>query len=100
MPLTDRVSFEAVAQSSNMFQVPRLIRWQYKLEPDQVLKVTISDKNAPAQGLHFYLAKTTKAGRIRIPKLLVRTFKTDSPNLAGHLLHVTLEPAGLSSIDT
>ena len=92
MPLTRKVRFEAVSQRCNMFQVPKLIRWQFKLEPNQVLKVSVSDQSSP-QGWHDYFSKMTKNGRIRIPKLLVLLFKGEKPNLSGHLLDITLEPA-------
>ena len=33
--------FKAVLQRGNKVQVPRLLRWQYRMEPDQVLGVEV-----------------------------------------------------------
>jgi hypothetical protein len=42
MPLTGKVTFKAQLQKGNRIQVPKLIRWLHKLEPTQILKVTIN----------------------------------------------------------
>jgi len=42
LPLTGSVSFKAVLREQNRLQVPKLLRWKYKLEPLDVLKVTVT----------------------------------------------------------
>jgi hypothetical protein len=42
VPLTERVSFKAVLQKGNRVQVPKLVRWRFKLETSQVLKATVT----------------------------------------------------------
>jgi hypothetical protein len=41
VPLTEAVSFKTLLQKGNRVQVPKLVRWQFKLETTQVLKVTV-----------------------------------------------------------
>jgi hypothetical protein len=36
MPLATRVSFEVVLEKGNRLQIPKLIRWQFKMEQNQV----------------------------------------------------------------
>ena len=40
-PLTEAVEFKTVLQKGNRVQPPKLIRWKFKLETDQILKVTV-----------------------------------------------------------
>ncbi len=47
MPLTERVEFKAILQRGNRIQTPRMIRWKFKLDSNQALKITV----APAQTL-------------------------------------------------
>jgi hypothetical protein len=44
MPLATRVSFEVVLEKGNRLQIPKLIRWQFKMEQNQVLRVGVSPK--------------------------------------------------------
>ena len=95
MPLTEPVSFKAVLQRGNRVQVPKLIRWQFKMEPTQVLKVTV--KITGAYGDETFYARMSKDGRITLPKLtlgLLRDEFDDGENLADYTLEVELEPAG------
>jgi hypothetical protein len=41
VPLTEKVDFEAALQRGNQVQVSRIVRWRFKLESSQVLKVTV-----------------------------------------------------------
>ena len=52
-PLATRVSFEAVLEKGNRLQVPKLIRWQFKMEQTQVLGVGVSLKRIFGLGLSF-----------------------------------------------
>lgn len=93
MPLTRRVSFQTVLEKGNRLQVPKLHRWQFKMETDQVLNVTV---NIWGDWVHkeSFLAKMDKQGRIFIPKLSLSILaKGLESSLEGYTLEVTLEPA-------
>jgi hypothetical protein len=97
LPLTEKVEFKTLVQHGNRFQIPRAIRWQFKLEPEQVLKVrTYRMQDLSGNWEEFY-AQMTKDGRITVPiltrSLLLRRQSERMP-LAGSLIQVILEPAG------
>ena len=89
MPLTGRVSFKRPLQASNKVQVPKIIRWEFKLEPDQVLRVILSGLGG---GCQFFYAKMGKDGRIFIPKAVLFAAHGKTENLAGCLVEISLEP--------
>jgi bifunctional DNA-binding transcriptional regulator/antitoxin component of YhaV-PrlF toxin-antitoxin module len=68
MPLTQKVSFKTVLQRGSRVQVPKLVRWQFKMDAEQVLKVAVDAVNVWSGGQPFY-AKMGKDGRIPLPKL-------------------------------
>jgi len=41
MPLSGRITFKRPLEGCGKVQVPKMIRWQFKLEPDQVLRVGV-----------------------------------------------------------
>ncbi len=90
MPLTESVSFKAVLQKGNRIQIPRLVRWQFKLEPTQILKIRV-ESEAPYLDEEF-LGCMNKDGRITIPKLIVNLLKEEETNLEGQVFRVTLNP--------
>lgn len=91
MPLTEQVSFKAVLQKGNHVQVPKLIRWRFKLEPEQVLKVTV--KTAVYETEEFY-SRLSGDGRLAVPKLTLKLLQgEDEESLVGSVLEVELEPA-------
>ena len=92
MPLTEKVSFQAMLQRGNRLQVPRVVRWRFKLESDQVLKVTVSCPDAWSMGEHFF-ARMSKDGRIVVPKLILAVLAHFKPNLEGYAFQVILEPS-------
>ena len=89
MPLTGRVTFKRPLEGCNKVQVPKIIRWQFKLEPDQVLRVEIGGLGG---GHEFFYARMGKDGRIFIPKAVLFAAHGREENLAGHLVDITLEP--------
>jgi len=94
MPLTVKVSFETVLEKGNRLQIPKLIRWQFKMEQIQVLRVGVSPKRVWGGGPKLFYAKMDKQGRILIPKLtLVLMANKENPNLEGYIFDVWLEPA-------
>ena len=70
MPLTQKVNFKTKLQRGNRVQIPKLVRWRYKLEPDQILKVTVSVHGVWSTP-ESYLSRMGKDGRILIPKLIL-----------------------------
>jgi hypothetical protein len=93
MPLIAKVSFETVLEKGNRLQIPKLILWQFKMEQNQVLKVSVSPKQIWCGYKSFY-AKMDKQGRILIPKLtLALMANKENPNLEGYVFDVILEPA-------
>lgn len=99
MPLTEPVSFKAVLQKGNRVQVPKLIRWQFKMDSEQVLKITVRADVAFSDEESFY-AKMNRDGRITLPKLtldLLQDEGDEEQRLVGYILKVSLEPAEDSS---
>jgi hypothetical protein len=92
MPLTQKVTFTAMLQRGKRVQIPKLIRWQFKMEPNQVLKVGVNAINVWT-GWQFFYAKMGKDGRILIPKLTLALLRSENPNLIGYVMEITLEPA-------
>jgi hypothetical protein len=90
MPLTQKVTFKTMLQRGNRVQIPKLIRWQFKMEPSQVLKVGVNAINVWT-GWQFFYAKMGKDGRILIPKLTLALLRSENPNLTGYVMEVTLE---------
>ena len=45
VPLTQKVSFKTMLQKGNRVQVPRVVRWQFKMDTEQILKVTVNALN-------------------------------------------------------
>ena len=92
MPLSEKVMFTAVLQSGSTFQVPKLIRWRFKMESTQPLKVGVNFV-AMHKGWQFFYAKMRKDGRLTVPRLILNIFRDETKSLAGCVLEVMLEPA-------
>ncbi len=90
MPLNDKVVFDAQVNNQNRFQIPKLVRWQYKLESSQILKVTISVIGSFGESQSF-LAKMRSDGRITIPRIAAVMLHLDSPELKKCFIEVTLD---------
>ena len=50
MPLTEKVSFRDRLQRGNGIQVSKIVRWQFKMEPDQALKIDLNVVNVFSAG--------------------------------------------------
>ena len=84
--------FKAVLQRGNRVQVPRLLRWQYRMESDQVLSVEV--RYVEGFGSERFLGRMMRDGRLTIPKLTVRLLvEGEEGRLVGAVLEVTLDPA-------
>ena len=68
MPLTEPVNFKTMLQKGNCVQVPKLVRWQFKMDTEQVLKVTVNAVNVWSGGQIFY-ARMGREGSVTLPRL-------------------------------
>ena len=50
MSLTQKISFGTVLQKGKRVQVSKLVRWQFKLDTEQVLKFTVNAVNVWGSG--------------------------------------------------
>ncbi len=97
MPLTERVEFKAILQRENRIQIPKIIRWKFKLESDQVLKVIVAPIHTPTGFVSWeaFYTHISKDGRITLP-ILIRALLNNSRNqqtiTEGTPLQVRLEP--------
>ena len=89
MPLTELVCFKTRLQKGNRVQVPKYVRWHYKLEPSQILEVTIHILGVWRLPQSF-ISRISKDGRILIPKVMIELFKDGKPNLDNHVAEVWL----------
>jgi len=91
MPLTRKVTFRSKLQKGERVQVPKMIRWEFKVEPSQFLKVgfTLPDK---FKGWQFFYARMEKAGRIYIPNEILSIWQDEKSSMQGCIVEVTLEP--------
>ena len=85
MPLTEKVTFKTLLQKGDRVQVPKLIRWQFIMETNQVLNVGVNDLNLQS-GWQFFCAKMGKDGRVRVPKLVLTLLVEENLDLNGHIL--------------
>jgi len=92
MPLTEKVSFTTTLQSFNKIQIPKLVRWRYKIDSDQALKVGVN-LLCMHMGWQFFYTKMRKDGRITVPKLVLSLLHSEEGKSAGSPLDVTIEPA-------
>lgn len=92
MALTETVMFKAVFQKGNRIQVPRRIRWRFKMDSEQVLKVSLRVVGLFTGWESFY-AQMGKDGRITVPKIQRTLLKDDGTQTLEHpIIKVTLEP--------
>ena len=76
-------------------QVPKLVRWKYKLESDQVLKVAVR-ANRMFVLWETYYACMDKSGRMTVPKMIQKELLKSvmhSRSLIGKVVYVQLAPA-------
>jgi bifunctional DNA-binding transcriptional regulator/antitoxin component of YhaV-PrlF toxin-antitoxin module len=94
VPLTEAVSFKTCLQKGNRVQVPKPVRWQFKLEASQVLRVMVCLVDVRMSWETFY-GRMDESGRITIPKLTLSLLqsKADQQSLIGAVMEVNLEPA-------
>ena len=89
------MEFETTLQRGNRVQVPKLVRWKYKLESDQVLKVAVR-ANRMFVLWETYYACMDKSGRMTVPKMIQKELLKSvmhSRSLIGKVVYVQLAPA-------
>ena len=90
MPLTRRVTFKVQLQDQSRFQIPKKVRGYYKLEPSQMIRVTLR-----VFGLGFgetFLANMLSDGRVTVPRLVMVELKQRMPDPKSRFIEVILEP--------
>ncbi len=92
MPLTEKVSFTTKLQSLNKVQIPELIRWRFKIDNDQALKIGVNFLGMH-MGWHFFYSKMRKDGRITVPKLVLNLMHDEAGKFVGSAIDVMIEPA-------
>lgn len=94
LPLTKRVVFKTKLQQGNRIQIPRLLRWEFKLESDQVLGVAVHFEGEWSSLEKFY-AQMSKDGRITVPKLTCSLLKNAyrGQDIVGAIFEVDLTPS-------
>ena len=60
--------FHTRIQEQMRIQIPRLLRWKYKLAPGIVMRVRVTNKDS--HDSQQFLAKMQQGGRITVPKTL------------------------------
>jgi len=63
--LKDKVSFLARLQAENRIQIPVEIRWRYKLEPSQILRLQVYPMGDV--GSEEFHARLQHGGRVNVP---------------------------------
>ena len=94
MPLTRSVRFKAAIGKGNRIQIPTLIRWEFKLEPTQLLTISVRLFDLGIE--ETFYTKMNKDGRITIPKINAELIKTQLPKeatLSQYAFEITLRPA-------
>ena len=95
MPLTQQETFKTKLQRHNRLAIPTLLRWQYKIEADELLKVSLKPLNQEGYGEEEFLAKVAVDGPLTIPKLTMQILEqAEGKNLTGVIFEVTITPAG------
>jgi bifunctional DNA-binding transcriptional regulator/antitoxin component of YhaV-PrlF toxin-antitoxin module len=78
-------------QKGNRVQVPKVVRWRFKLESTQLLKVTVNVVGS-FKGHQSFYGRMGKDGRITVPVIQRGLLKHDNKDsLEHHIIEVTLE---------
>jgi hypothetical protein len=96
LPLTEPVRFKTLLQKGNRVQVPKLVRWQFKMGTAQVLWVTVCVSAKYSIVEESFYARMGKDGRITVPWLVLDLLKKradEGDSLTGHVLEVKIAPA-------
>ena len=93
MPPNRNNNFKNPLQKGNRVTIPKLMRWQFKMETEQVLKVGVWLPGS-YEGWQFFYAKMDKKGRVLIPLVTLELISREKkPDLAGQIFDLRIEPA-------
>ena len=92
LPLTQKVNFKKKLQRGNRIQIPKLVRWRFKMTSAQVLKVSVTAVNVYT-GWQIVYAKMGKDGRITVPRLQRELMRGREQSPVGYVMDVMLDPA-------
>ena len=73
MRLKDKVSFLARLQAENRIQIPVEVRWRYKLESSQILRLQVYPMGGI--GSEEFYARLQQGGRVNVPWEVAWTLK-------------------------
>jgi len=90
VPLSEVVSFKALLQKRNRVQVPRLVRWRYRLESDEVWRIYVGFDGGCVSESFF--GRMLPDGRITVPKLVVELIEKGQMETPTRVVEVTLHP--------
>jgi len=79
----------AKLQRLNRIQIPVEVRWRYKLEPGELLKVLVQPVDEFSVSAEEFIARLLRDGRITIPWEVVWALGLDKPR---YVLRVWLKP--------
>ena len=97
MPLTESVTFKAKLQRRSRIAVPRHYRWRFKMEPGELLRVSVEPLDSESGLREIFLARMNGDGRIIVPKLIMEILQQrEEKDLSGVILEVTLWSSGRS----
>ena len=94
VPLTEAVGFKVRLEGCGKFMVPKQVRWRFKLESSQVLKVRLHPLEVRFWSEEFY-GRMDKNGRVAVPKVMLELMEKEleGRSLKGAVLDVLIEPA-------
>ncbi len=109
MPLTEEVDFSVVVQARSRIYLPSVVRWQYKLDSNEVFMINLVLAD-PIEGEVSFLGRLGRDGRLTIPEVYVISLLRQAKDalgeyakksevaalergLVGLLVWVTLKPA-------
>ena len=94
IPLTQSENFKVKLQRHDRFAVPQLLRWRYKMEQGELLRVRVKIYNSVNFGEEF-LTRMAADGRVNVPKLTMQILmESKEKKLTGTIFEVTINPAG------
>jgi bifunctional DNA-binding transcriptional regulator/antitoxin component of YhaV-PrlF toxin-antitoxin module len=93
MPLTEFYAFKTKLERRNRIRIPKVLRWRYKMEPGETLKVSVRVFNSENYEKEAFFARMTSDGRLTLPRLAVQIMQQrEEKILTGVILEVALSP--------
>ena len=90
VPLTESERFPAKLQRRNRVQVPVMVRWRYRLEAGEVLRVGV--RSPVSFDSEVFYGRLIGGGRITVPKLVVDLLEIEYGDIVNVTLYAQKEP--------